>query len=343
MGNWVENCEFSQEVLWKYFFCDKEKILHHQAPVREEESFVYWWHAHALDVLLDGYLRSGNDKYLIRFNEELEGTLKANNGTFLHNWYDDMEWMTLALIRAFDITKKEELKEHIFGLWEDIKTAWNEQMGGGMAWKKDQLDYKNTPANAPAAIVAFRLYQRFGRQEDFVWGKKIFEWNKENLMDPVTCFVWDGLNRNGDGLIDYDWKFTYCQGVMIGAALEYYKITKEQDKIDLALLIARTANKEFGMDDAIFPYEGPDDCGLFRGIYFRYLYELIVMTPDTEDLKNILLSNASKVKETMYPNGLIGGDWKTHETGEVDLAQHLSGIMLLEMADKIGKQQAPQK
>ena len=89
-----------------------------------------------------------------------------------------------------------------------------------MAWKKDQLHYKNTPANAPAAIIAFRLYQRFGKKEDLEWGEKIFTWNRDQLMDPETCFVWDGMNREGDGKIDKEWKFTYCQGVMLGAALE---------------------------------------------------------------------------------------------------------------------------
>ena len=34
----------------------------------------------------------------------------------------------------------------------------------------------------------------------------------------------------------------------------------------------------------------------------------------------------------MNREGLIGGSWDKPETGTVDLAQHLSGIMVMEMA-----------
>jgi len=42
------------------------------------------------------------------------------------------------------------------------------------------------------------------------------------MVDPATGFVWDGKNRTGDGHIDKDWEFTYCQGVFIGAGVELY-------------------------------------------------------------------------------------------------------------------------
>lgn len=72
-----------------------------------------------------------------------------------------MEWTALALLRAYRVTGHEAYLNAVLDLWEDIKTAWNEQLGGGLAWKKDQLDYKNTPANAPAVILAARLYELF--------------------------------------------------------------------------------------------------------------------------------------------------------------------------------------
>lgn len=47
-----------------------------------------------------------------------------------------MEWMTLALIRAFDITGEKRYIEQAVYIWNDIKTAWNDSCGGGMAWKR---------------------------------------------------------------------------------------------------------------------------------------------------------------------------------------------------------------
>ncbi|MFC3790482.1 glycoside hydrolase family 76 protein [Paenibacillus sp. GCM10012307] len=82
------------------------------------------------------------------------------------------------------------------------------------------VDCKNTPANAPAAILAARLFRRRGDAADLEWAKRIYAWNKDNSADPESGFVWDGMNRLGNGEIDKDWAFTYCQGVFIGAGLE---------------------------------------------------------------------------------------------------------------------------
>lgn len=332
---WNEACEKVQEALWTCFFNEEESVLVNHYPVKEEENWIYWWHAHALDVLLDGYARTGDEKYRRRFWLEYEGTFRKNGNTYLHNWYDDMEWMTLALLRAWDMTKDVKLKEQIFLIWEDIKTAWNNTCSGGMAWKKDQTDYKNTPANAPAAMIAFRLYQRFKNPEDLEWGRKIFEWNKEYLMDKETCFIWDGMNRLGDGEIDKDWKFTYCQGVMMGAALEYYRITADAEYLTLAVRIAERAVEELADEEGIFPYEGPDDCGLFRGIFFRNLYDLAMEAPENQTLSRTLENNAECIQSNaLNKENLAGGDWKKPSSGTIDLAQHLSAVMVLEMAAK---------
>lgn len=323
----------AQEALWRNFRNEEEGIFQDHFPVKEQEGWPYWWHAHALDALLDGYLRSGDGVYLERFEKEYAGTYKKNGNTFIHNWYDDMEWMALALLRAYDATGRELYREQVQIIWEDIKTAWNDHCGGGMAWKKDQRDYKNTPANGPAAILAFRLFQRFGDERDLEWGRRILDWNLEHLMDPETCFVWDGMNRLGDGRIDYEWKFTYCQGVILGAALEYYRISADPGYLALAGRVARRAVTELADGDGIFPYEGPDDCGLFRGIFFRYVCELVKASDEFGDLKEIIVKNACFLAENgRNGDGLVGGHWERREEGRVDLAQHLSAVMALEMA-----------
>ena len=329
--------DLAQEALRDKFWDPGDVIMRHRLPHDRTERFSYWWQAHVLDTLLDGYLRTQDESLMDLIEKDLKGTIAKNSGTLLNNWYDDMEWMALALLRLWDVTKDESYKKRVDFLWRDIKTAWNDQMGGGMAWRKDQTDYKNTPANAPAAILAFRLYERFGNEDDLAWGKKIFEWNRDNLMDPETFYVYDGMNREGDGKIDYGWAFTYNQGVMIGAAVEYYRITGDPAQLQLALNIAKDSKRRFSdANGGVIPYEGPDDCGLFRGIFFRYLAELIKEAPNETFLKEMLASNALAVLEKgMSDSGLIGGDWESLPGEKVDLAQHLSGVMLLEMAAKV--------
>jgi predicted alpha-1,6-mannanase (GH76 family) len=330
-------CDQVQESLVTNFWSDTEGTFVNHFPVRASENWIYWWHAHALDCLIDAYNRTKDLKYLVRIEQEYQGTFSRNGDTFLHNWYDDMEWMALAQLRLWDATKKDTYKDQVYVIWNDIKTAWNDNMGGGLAWKKDQLDYKNTPANAPAAILAFRLYQRFRSEEDLIWGKKILDWNLTYLTDPATGFVWDGINRLGDKQIDYEWKFTYNQGVMIGALVELYRIEHCEESLSKAIQIANVT-KELLIDtnNGMIPYEGIDDCGLFKGILVRYLYDLIEIKPGLQELSEMILHNAECVIENgINEQGLIGGNWEVRETAEIDLAQHLSGIMLFEMAAKL--------
>lgn len=247
--------------------------------------------------------------------------------------YDDMEWMALALLRAWDSTGIEEYRQGSLDLWEDIKTAWNSHMGGGMAWNKNQPDYKNTPANGPACILAGRLHQRFHNEDDFVWAKRIYDWNMANLVDPETGFVWDGMNRLGDGRIDKDWRFTYCQGVIIGAAIELYKYTGDIAYVESAKRTAFAAKAQL-TDPAsgMLPDEGNGDCGLFKGILIRYIRELLRLQPDFAEMADLLKVNADTLwNDGRDPaTGLFSQSWKTRPDPVLDLSTHLSGIMLME-------------
>ncbi|MBB6675322.1 glycoside hydrolase family 76 protein [Cohnella nanjingensis] len=332
---WIR-AETAQEELIYSFWNERLGIMNQLAPYEPDcnDHFVYWWHAHVIDALTDGYERTRNPAYLERIDRVVEGVRALNGGTLLHNYYDDMEWMALALLRVHDATKRERYRKDADVLWASIRTAWNGHMGGGMAWKKDQLDYKNTPANAPAAILAARLYQRFEDPEDLKWALRIYEWNKANLVDPATGFVWDGMNRLGDGKIDYDWHYTYCQGVFIGAGLELYRITGEAGYLQDAIRTADTAIERFTLPDTgLLPNEGEDDCGLFKGIFVRYLYELLKLRPERHDIRELLLRNAGALWETgRGEQGLISRSWTAPVEPKVQLCAQLSGLMLLEMA-----------
>lgn len=332
-ADWNIRAETAQEELIYNFWNPELQIMNQLAPCGGNcnDHLIYWWHAHVVDVLVDGYERTRKHSYLDRIDRVVAGVRQLNGETLLHNYYDDMEWMALALLRVYDATGREDYKEAVLVLWESIKTAWNGHMGGGMAWKKDQLDYKNTPANAPASILASRLYQRFRRPEDLEWARKIYQYNKDTLVDPDTGFVWDGINRLGDGKIDKDWEYTYCQGVFLGAGIELYRITGDRTYLDDALRTARTSLERFVLPDGMLPDEGKDDCGLFKGIYIRYLRELLRIRPELSDIRRMMLHNAETLwRQGRDEKGLISRSWKDRPEGVVQLCAQLSGIMLIE-------------
>ncbi|MCM3629448.1 glycosyl hydrolase [Paenibacillus glycanilyticus] len=336
---WQERAEAAQLELAGSFWDEKRGLFSNAAPCIAQlctDPFNYWWLAHAVDVLVDGYERTGDERYSGLIDKLYQGLLDRNAGVMINDYYDDMEWMALAWLRAYDATKDERYKQATLELWEEIKGGWNDETGGGIAWRKEQLDYKNTPANAPAVILAARLYGQFRNEEDLAWAKRIYDWQKKTLVDPETGLVWDGVNRTGDGNIDKDWKFTYGQGVYIGAGVELYRATEDKTYLDDARLT--TANlKEMFLSPAtgMLPSEGDGDGGLFKGVLVRYAGELIAADPkgpETQELIGMLETNANSLWQygKAEDKALFSNSWAETPDQIVQLSTELSAVMLLE-------------
>lgn len=326
-----------QTALWKLYWNPEKGVMYQwddsSTVNRPDENYYYWWQAHAVDVCIDGLIRTGKEEYAAYVEQLFHGISQSNGGTFRHHYYDDMAWMALAWLRVYDLTDDWKYRGAVADLWEDIRGGWNDQMGGGIAWRKSQLDYKNTPANAPAVILAARLFQRFGDEADLDLARNIYAWNKATLLDPSDGFVWDGINRLGDGQIDKDWQFTYCQGVFIGAGLELYACTGDQ--IYLADARRTTQAVLTRLCDPVsdtLPDEGIDDTGLFKGILIRYLMHMAKCCPDFDLPARLITNNAAMLmKQGIDPNGRVGTDWrKAPSEGPIQLSVMLSGVMLLE-------------
>lgn len=303
-------------------------------------TFHYWPSAHALDVLTDGYVRTNDAALKTRMAALLEGVKTKNGNTYINFFYDDMEWMTLACLRAFEATGDTRYKDAALLIWNDIKGGWDDVWGGGFHWNKDKSkNYKNTPANAPACIIACRMYGITRNPDDLVWAKKIYQWQKATLVDPVSGMVWDGINQDGSGTVNKTWLFTYNQGVFIGAGVELYKLTGEQSYLNDALRTAGNALGSFTQNN-ILKDEGGGDGGLFKGVLVRYLMLLItdggINSSDAARFAGFLQQNAETLwlKGTFRPQLLFNSNWQTTNAAS-DLTTQLSGAMLIEAAARL--------
>ena len=57
-----------------------------------------------MDVLIDAYIRTHDAKYKDCFDKWYAGINSKNGGSYWNNFYDDMEWIALTMIRLYEVT-----------------------------------------------------------------------------------------------------------------------------------------------------------------------------------------------------------------------------------------------
>jgi predicted alpha-1,6-mannanase (GH76 family) len=300
-------------------------------------NYNYWPQAHVLDAFTDAFLRTKNEVYKQRMKSLLVGTKVANGNKYENDFYDDMEWLALASLRGYEATQDADYLAVANTLWTDIKKGENTNQGGGIAWRKSQLDYKNTPANAPAIIFACRLYRLQKNQADLDIAKRLYTWMTSTLVDQ-SGIIWDGINSKRDGQLDKN-KFTYNQGVYMGAALELYNVTKDVAYLEDAMRNANATIKDPDISPGgLMKSEGQGDGGLFKAVLVRYLTQVILSPDVTEANRNAYVKYMKYNAETLFTKGisrpalLVSPDWKAQPSGTIDLTTQISGLTMMEAA-----------
>lgn len=331
---WSERADSAQNALQQYFWDPGHSLYYSNSGGGSDAA--YWWQAHALNCLSDGWLRTGDPIYISRIMSLWSGFVKVHPAV-TDNYYDDMEWMALALLRAYNETGDNSYLNGVNTLWQTIKGGWSDTLGGGIRWRFAQPLFKNVAANAPGSILASMLYEDFGDTANLAWAKKIQNWVEANLVNPSTGAIIDGITyQSGGPPIYHTQLYSYNYGTYMDACLQLYKITKDASYLNEAVRTADVADSTFELPDGIMKDGGTGDGGLFRGIYIRCLVQLI-LEPDLNSsararYEEFLQQNAESLWNSGRRSGtaLFNHDWQSPPVGFVDLSVELSGIMLIE-------------
>lgn len=249
--------------------------------------YDYWPEAHALDVIIDAYERTGNEIYKQRISDFYNGIKAKNGGRFYNDFYDDMAWHGLAHLRAFKAIGDKRYEDSARDLWGWLTDGWNEEDGGGIPWNhQNNVDGKSkgVPTNGPSTIIAVRRWLEYGdaeikdEQTNLQWAKKIYAWIRNHRFEPETGRVFERKDDKGG-----DW--TYNAGTFMGAAMELYDVTKEKQYFDDAMIIADYAIENLSsnfyvLSDWAEQYnevlDADHDVNLFKAIFVRYFTRLIM-------------------------------------------------------------------
>lgn len=303
-------------------------------------TFNYWPQAHVLNILEDAYLRTNNSLYTLRMKALLNGIKVENGGAYPNEFYDDMGWLANASVRAYNITSDTAYLNVAKLLYQQIQGASNATAGGGIAWQRTQLYYKNTPSTGNAIILACGIYQISNNAADLTFAKTLYSWLKTTLVTS-TGVVYDGINRTQDDQVDAQ-EYTYNQGLFIGAAVSLYNIIKDASYLQDAIL---TANNEIAdpnlVAKGILKNEGQGDGGLFKSVAVRYMMQLVETADlDAED-RNNYIAFLQRNAQSLYTKGisrpalLASPDWTQIISGSTDLTTQLSGVTMIEAAAKL--------
>lgn len=333
--DWVQVADKSTAALISSFWNTGEKYFNYSSSGNTQ--FHYWPQAHALDVLTDAYLRTKDSKYLTYFDQWLEGVKRKNGNTFRNEYYDDMEWNALAILRVYSATKDAKFKDAALQIWGYIKEGWTDnEAGGGIRWREVGTGgawSKNACSNGPACILAARIYQEFGDDKDREWAMKIYNWEKSTLFTN-NGMVLDNIDNQGN---ISSWVFTYNQGTFVGSAVELHRITNEKAYLNDAVKAADYTISSL-VSNSILKSEGTGDGGLFKGIFVRYFAQLIQQERLDAGDKRRYLQFLQLNAETLWNKGtnqsicLFGPDWSVSPGSSSGLTENTSGCMLTEAA-----------
>lgn len=232
----------------------------------------YWTYANGWDAVLDGVERTGGEQYLGLIETFYLG---QDERGWWAGYYDDECWMTLALMRAYDLTGNSKYLAQAQTLYSDIMAGWDTTccgaQKGGVWWDKAHTQ-KATAANAGAALAGARLYERTANASYLGFAQQVYSFWYSNMVSLGVC---DHINTDGTKVW---WKFTYNEGLMAGAALALERVTGSPAYLTNANNLARfmveneVASTAYGLilsDGSNSSCGG--DCHQFKGPAFRYL------------------------------------------------------------------------
>lgn len=97
-------------------------------------------------------------------------------------FYDDNQWIAIAALDAYNRTNNPAYLKLAEEIYRFMMTGYDQKSGGGIYWKEDEKNTKNTCSNGPGILVALQLY-KISKKKEYL----IRRWTCTN--GPTNTFV----------------------------------------------------------------------------------------------------------------------------------------------------------
>ncbi|MDR0891047.1 MAG: glycoside hydrolase family 76 protein [Mediterranea sp.] len=227
-------------------------------------------------------------------------------------FYDDNIWLGIDFADCYRLTKRKSYLEKAKLIWTFVRSGEDEVLGGGIYWCEQKKKSKNTCSNAPAAVLALKLYQATHDPAYLQQGKALYAWTQQHLEDPADHLYFDNINLEQHiGRA----KYAYNSGQMMQAAALLYRLTKEETYLQQAQTLAKACYQYFlqpftNADDAKTSFRLPRKGNIwFTAVMLRGFIELYRLDGNKEYLLDFQRSLDYAWLHARDAQGLFDADW----------------------------------
>lgn len=275
-----------------------------------------WVAALNIEVAEDVYLHTRTPAQRQMVSNLLNTFLARENYDWSGNtWNDDMAWMTLALVRGYQITGNKAYLDKATYAWNlAYNRGWDTQYGGGGIWENmdnfvhgDGHADKLALSNNPFVTAGCMLYQITGDSSYLDKSKAIYAWVRANIFNTTTGQVYDGVkwpigSPNSPALEVTD--NVYNSGSFVQAATYLYRATgNSQYTSDATLAINHVINQQPILRDG----RQADSQWAYR--FVKGLSEFATFTNSWSTYYSYMMNNANAAWSKRNSNNLTWNDW----------------------------------
>ncbi|MCR5180505.1 MAG: carbohydrate-binding protein [Bacteroidaceae bacterium] len=295
-----------------------------------------WGESEQLEVVLDAYECTGNEKYLNiakyvynyfknRVGDNWDHLVYDDNyHWFGHDFNDDVMWQIIAVARLGWLTGSKAYTNAAKKNFDKIYERAYIPFTGLMRWAQSSGDAYGTNSciAGPTEVAACYLGMSGCGEDYFEKARDLYAAQRYTLANNMsTGKVWDSVVWDPDTKTvksKNEWASTYNQGTMLGAACLLYDHYGDEQYLNDAKKIMSFTRKNlcnsYGIIKVCQDESHGDLCG-FKGILMRYVrrFVLDLNQPDYKEWteRNALLAYCNRTQ-----NGITGTGWLKKATAE---------------------------
>lgn len=252
----------------------------------------FWDTAEILEAYIDAYEQTQLPQYLEYAENIAKNHFNADDSraNWMSNQFnDDIAWLCIGLTRLYNLTGN---RTYLTVAKNNFDSMWNrayspDVLGGGLWWKNDEKNQKNSCIQCPASIAACLIGKATNDDSYYEKAKEVMEWEFANLFEPASGKVYDcsRTEEHPDGKGKNTWASTYNQGTFVGACTLLHEKYGDEKYLEYAAKAVEYGMTKLDNKDGVLNGEdGNVDLIGFKGILTRWFYRYAKYTNDLDVL-----------------------------------------------------------